>query len=52
MSVPELTITEILDQLTTEGKLHWENAVLKAQLAKVKAEKPEETPEEMGQSDN
>ena len=45
MSVPELTITEILDQLSTEGKLHWENAVLKAKLAQIRAE----TPEEVGQ---
>jgi len=51
MPVPELTINQILDQLTTEGKLHWENAVLKAQLAQVSAEKPDESPE-MGQSDD
>ena len=52
MSMPELTINEILVHLNVEGRLHWENAVLKAQIAQIQAEKPEETPEEMGQSDN
>jgi hypothetical protein len=42
MPVPELTIDEILAHLNAEGRLHWENAVLKAQLAQIQTEKPEE----------
>ena len=40
--MPELTIDEILNQLSPEGRLHWENAVLRAQIAQIQAEKPEE----------
>jgi len=42
MSMPELTINEILVHLNAEGRLHWENAVLKAQIAQIQAGKPEE----------
>ena len=42
MPMPELTIDEILNQLSPEGRLHWENAVLRAQIAQIQAEKPEE----------
>tara|TARA_R110002020_G_scaffold132420_5_gene295688 strand:- start:3623 stop:3763 length:141 start_codon:yes stop_codon:yes gene_type:complete len=45
--MPELTINEILSQLSPEGHLHWENAVLKAQLTQIQAEKLED----VGQSD-
>jgi hypothetical protein len=47
MPMPELTIDEILAHLNAEGRLHWENAVLKAQLAQIQAEKLED----VGQSD-
>ncbi len=37
-----VTLEDVIQQLSPEGRLHWENAVLKAQIAQIQAGKPEE----------
>ncbi len=41
----EISLDEVLAQLSPEGRLHWENAMLKARLAAISRE-------QMGQSDD
>ena len=41
----EISLDEVLAELSPEGRLHWENAMLKARLAAISRE-------QMGQSDD
>jgi hypothetical protein len=47
MSVPdvEVSLDEVLAQLSPEGRLHWENAMLKARLAAISREEVGQTEE-------
>lgn len=41
----EISLDDVLAQLSTEGRLHWENAVLKARLAAISREEVGQTGE-------
>ena len=54
MSNIEIELDQILANLSTEGRLHWENAVLKTQMQIMRGLTPEVADEspEMGQCDD